>query len=102
MSKIKLSQDFIKIIREVDYNLCELEYVDFGDERIWYLESPQANEYFKLKGIESDNDKSFQIEFSEDALMTLTEKAIDDKEIENYEKYLLDFLISHMTDKGLL
>jgi len=40
--------------------------------------------------------------FLEDALMILTDKALSDKEIENYEKYLLDFLISHMTDKGLL
>jgi len=40
--------------------------------------------------------------FLEDALMILTDKALSDKEIENYEKYLLDFLISYMTDKGLL
>tara|TARA_Y100000385_G_C12531898_1_gene399957 strand:+ start:54 stop:362 length:309 start_codon:yes stop_codon:yes gene_type:complete len=102
MSKIELSEEFIKTVIEVDDNLWDLEYVDFGDEKIWYLESPQSKEYFKLKGIEKDANESFQIEFSEDDLMTITNKAISEKKIENYEKYLLDFLISHMTTKGLL
>jgi hypothetical protein len=101
MSKIELNQEYIEKIREVDYYLADLEYVEFGEEKIWYLNSPQSNEYFELKGILNDS-KTFLIEFSEDKLLTITSKAIDEKIIEDYEKYLLDYLISHMTDKGLI